>query len=115
MTAMEVARKMGIETGQAEAYLASCDEVIESGQFVAILRGNTVHIAAEIHGLGGRSLLRKCRAILRDWFERHSVLYAPIKKDSEHVIPFAERFGFVRYAVDDTHIWMLQTKEQFYA
>jgi len=115
MKAMQVALSLGVNPDRAADYLRQCTDVVESSQYVATLKGDTVHIAAKVQGLGGRALLRECRDTLTRWFELHPILYAPVKKDNERAIQLGEALGFKRYAVDNTHIWLLQTKEQFHA
>lgn len=115
MKAMQAALSMGVDPDRAADYLRQCTDIVESSQYVATLRGNTVHIAAQVNGLGGRALLKECRATLTRWFETHPILYAPVRTNNERALPFVEALGFKRYAMDNTHIWLLQTKEQFHA
>ena len=95
-------------------YLAESDDVVETPQVLAVLRGNQTHLQLTIKGLSGRKALRKCREILAKWFEIHPVLIAPVKHVNEKAITIVKALGFVEYASTDTHVWLAQEKEQFY-
>ena len=113
MKALALAESMGLDAQQARKYLSGCRDVVESRRWVATLKGNTVHIAAQPRGLGGRRLLRECRVTLRRWFDLEPILYAPIKHHNTRAVRFAIAMGFFPYAEDDTYIWLVQTKEKF--
>lgn len=113
MNAVDVAHSLGIDKEAAEHYMRTCADVIESPQYVATLKGNTVHIAAEVVGLGGRKLLRDCRATLSRWFQQEPELYAPVKHGNARAVRLAEALGFHQYAATDTHVWLMQTRERF--
>lgn len=114
MKAIDVADKLGVEKDTAREYLSACESIVESAQYVATLKGNTVHLAAEVSGLGGRKLLRDCRATLSRWFKDQPVLYAPVKHGNHRAVRLAQALGFHQYAATDVHVWLMQTKEQFY-
>ena len=114
MTALEVAEALGVDKTMAQEYLFACQDVVESAQYVATLKGNTVHIAAKVDGLGGRKLLRQCRETLARWFDNEPVLYAPVKPGNDKAVRLAEALGFHQYATTDTHVWLMQTKEHFH-
>lgn len=113
MNAIEVARALGIPEKAAWGYLQDCEEVVESDQYVATLKGPTVHIAASVKGLGGRRLLRECRGTLRRWFDQQDILYAPVKIGNDKAVRLAIALGFYPYAVTPTYVWLMQTKERF--
>lgn len=114
MNVIEAAESMGVSVPNAEAYLKKCEDIVESAQYVATLKGNTVHIVANVKGLSGRKLLRDCRATLSCWFGIHSVLFAPIRLGNSRALRLAQALGFHIYTDTDTHIWLLQTKEHFH-
>lgn len=113
MNAMDVARSLGIPDDEARGYLLTCNDVVESEQYVAVLRKNVAHLAADVKGLGGRKLLRGCRETLRKWFVDNPILFACIKPGNDRAVRLVEALGFTRYDATDTHIWLAQTKEQF--
>ena len=113
MNTLEVAKDMNIDPAYAEKYLLECEDVVESAMYVATLKENTVHIAARVPGLGGRLLLKQCRATLAEWFSCHAVLYAPVKFGNNRAMRLAAVLGFTQYATDATYVWFKQTKEHF--
>jgi len=113
MKAIEVARSLGISDKAAWGYIQDCEEVVESDQYVATLKGATVHLAVKVKGLGGRRLLRECRGTLRRWFDHHDVLRAPVQSSNVKAIRIAVALGFRPYATTATHVWLIQTKERF--
>lgn len=114
MTASEVAELMGVSKEEADAYLASCTDVVEDDLYVATLKDNTVHIFANVKGLSGRLLLRRCLKTLEKWFENNDVLYAPVRHGNEKAVNLARALGFHQYAETYKHVWLMQTKEQFH-
>lgn len=115
MTAFELATEMGLTIQQFEDYTNDCDDIVEAEQFVAILRDDEVHLAVKLTGLGGRKLLRDCKSILARWFEDNPVLLAPVKHANVKAIRLAEALGFRVYGETETHVWLVQHKEQFHA
>lgn len=114
MKAIDVAIVLGVAVPDAERYLSECEDVVETEQCVAVLRkGAVVHLAIQMRGLGGRKLLRDCRAILARWFDIYPVLFAPVKHGNEKAIAIATALGFRRYADTVTHVWLRQTREIF--
>ena len=114
MNALQTAEALGVSPAEAGAYIQGCDEVVESGQYVATRKGPTVHIAVKMKGLGGRKLLKDCRETLRGWFDKEDTLFAPVKFGNHKAIRIAEALGFHRYSTTDVHVWLVQTKEKFH-
>lgn len=108
MKAIDAAIMLGIDVETAQAYMLTCDEVVESDEFVATLKDDTVHLAIKLHGLGGRKVLRECERVLSRWFERHAFLRAPVKIGNDAAIRVAQALGFHRYATTDTHVWLVR-------
>jgi len=113
MTALEVAESMGIDKEVASAYMSGCSDLVECTQFVAMRKGSTVHIAVKVKGLGGRKLLRDCRAVLAQWFDKEPVLHAPVKPGNSKAVRLAEALGFHQYGATTDMVWLMQTKEHF--
>lgn len=113
MKAIEVADSLGVDQAHARRYLSECRDVVESKSYVATLKGNTVHIAARVDGLGGRALLRDCRVTLRRWFLLEPLLYAPVRHENHRAIRFVVALGFCPYATDDDYVWLIQSREKF--
>lgn len=114
MTALEVARNMGLTARQADEYLRACRDVIERPHHVAILKGNEVHLAVRVKGLAGRRVLRECGATLARWFDVEPVLLAPIRHGNNGAIRMASALGFSPSHTTATHLWMRQTREHFH-
>lgn len=114
MTAFEVAMKMGLTIKQFEDYVNTCSDVVEADHFVAALKGNHVHLSAEIKGLGGRKVLKECRAVLAQWFILEPVLLAPVKHGNTRAIRIAESLGFRKYDETSVHEWLCLTRENFH-
>jgi predicted GNAT family acetyltransferase len=110
MEALDVADSLGIDRGKAGEYLKLCDEVVEGNEFVAARRGNVVHLAIRVRGLGGRRVLSRCREILARWFESEPFLRAPVRHENPAAKAIAERLGFRQYAETATHVWMAKER-----
>lgn len=115
MTAQEAAEWLGVDEMRANEYLFSCTRVVESSQHIATLVGNQVHLAIRLDGLGGRKVFRECQKTLAEWFELEPVLFAPIRHGNNGAVRMAEALGFFQYAKTDSHLWLVQSKEQFHA
>lgn len=101
-----LAADLGIGPMMAASYLDDSTDVVDTESFVAVLRGNVVHLAIRISGLGGRRVLNECEAILDRWFKTNSVLYAPVRHGNDKAIAVAERLGFTQYSATPTHVWL---------
>lgn len=110
MTLTEAAEWLGIDKTLANEYMLTCNEVVESEHFVAVLRGATAHVAVKFDGLAGRGVLRTCRDILARWVAAHGTIYAPVKKSNGKAVRFAEAVGFRKYGETPTHFWFLATE-----
>lgn len=113
MDALSVAEQLGVPPGAAQEYLTTCNDVVESNAYVATLRGNTVHIAVKLDGLGGRKLLKDCRGTLSRWFADKPILFAPVKHGNLRAVRLAQALGFRIYEATSTHVWLVQEKGHF--
>lgn len=113
MRAFDVAMRMGLTIKQFDDYTNACTDIVEADQFVAILKGDEVHLAAGVAGLGGRRLLRECRDVLRRWLDLEPVLVAPVKHGNERAKRIAEALGFRKYGETKIHEWLRLTRENF--
>jgi hypothetical protein len=106
MDVTAIAESMGMDSKQAEAYLMACDEAIISDEFMATRKGNKVHLAIRLHGLGGRMVLSRCREILARWHQDNPVLLAPVRHGNDAAVRVAEALGFRKYGATITHVWL---------
>ena len=114
MKAFDVAMKMGLTIKQFEDHSNAFTDVVEAEHFVAALKGNEVHLAIELKGLGGRRVLRECRDVLRRWLDLEPVLVAPVKHGNIKAIRIAEALGFRKYGETSVHAWLSLTRERVY-
>lgn len=111
---IDLAKMFGKPPEAIELGLLTCNDVIQSEQFVAARQGRICHLAIKLTGLGGRKVMRECRKVLRKWFEAETVLFAPIKHGNDKAIRVVEHLGFKKDYETITHVWMRQTRSEFH-
>lgn len=111
MELAEIAEKSGVSIEHARRALYQSDEVVFLRRGIASRVGSVVHLAVFPIGLGGRSVLRECEALLLRWFQNTPVLHAPVAHENIRALRIAKALGFKEYTRNTTHVWLLRERD----